>query len=329
MFSHRSAQFFRLYSTSNGKSIRDVVVIGAGLMGGGIAQVTAAAGLNVTLVDHSQDALVRARNSMAYRYHRKLAKELPDNQQKAKEMVAQLLQHVQLQTDHCEAASQADLVIEAVVENIQVKKLLFQELDRTAAKHTIFASNTSSLSITEMADGTERKDRFVGMHFFSPVPVMPLVELTRLDSTNDAVYDCVKEFVKTIGKTSVDCKDTPGFIVNRLLIPYMLEAVRMLERGDAEAKDIDTAMKLGAGYKIGPLELMDFIGLDVAFLIIQGWHKKMPNDPLFAPVRTIQRMVEEGRLGRKSGSGFYEYKAEQSVDADAQIEKLRLIKSRT
>jgi 3-hydroxyacyl-CoA dehydrogenase len=177
-----------------------------------------------------------------------------------------------------------------------------------APEHTIFASNTSSLPITEIASVTKRQDRFGGLHFFNPVPMMKLLEVVRTDQTSDATYKTLMEFGAALGKTCITCKDTPGFVVNRLLVPYMAEAVRMLERGDASARDIDIAMKLGAGYPMGPIELSDYVGLDTTYNIVKGWHEKYPDNPLFEPSPLLEKLVKEGKFGMKSGEGFYSYK---------------------
>lgn len=176
-----------------------------------------------------------------------------------------------------------------------------------APQHTIFTSNTSSLSIGEIASVTSRKDRFGGLHFFNPVPVMRLLEVIRTADTSDDTFNKIRSFGENIGKTCITCKDTPGFVVNRLLVPLMAESVRLLERGDATARDIDTAMKLGAGYPMGPIELADYVGLDTTYNILKGWHEKFPENPLFQPLPSLEKLVKEGKLGVKTGEGFYKY----------------------
>jgi len=183
----------------------------------------------------------------------------------------------------------------------------FSMVSQVAPSHTIFASNTSSLPIADIALPTNRKDRFVGLHFFNPVPVMKLLEVVRISDTSEETYNSVMAWGKAIGKQTVTCKDTPGFIVNRLLVPYLMEAMRLLERGDASARDIDIAMKLGAGYPMGPFELADYVGLDTSKFIMEGWYEKYPENPLFAPVPILNKLVSEGKLGRKTGEGFYNY----------------------
>merc|ERR1719495_572886 len=201
----------------------------------------------------------------------------------------------------------ADLVLEAVVENMALKQKLFAEYDQIAPAKTIFASNTSSLPISEIASTSNRKDRFGGLHFFNPVPVMKLLEVVRIPETSDETFQAMNEWGKAMGKVTVAAKDTPGFIVNRLLVPNLMEAVRMVERGDASPQDVDTAMKLGAGQPMGPFELADYVGLDTTKFIIDGWHEKYPNETLFNPSEALNKLVAEGKLGRKTGEGFYKY----------------------
>jgi 3-hydroxyacyl-CoA dehydrogenase len=211
-------------------------------------------------------------------------------------------------TNSSEALKTADLVVEGVTENLELKQKLFSDFDAVAPIHTIFASNTSSLPISDIASSTPgRKDRFGGLHFFNPVPVMKLLEVVRIPETSDATFEAMNEWGKAMGKTTIAAKDTPGFIVNRLLVPNLMEAVRLIERGDATPTDVDTAMKLGAAHPIGPIELFDYIGLDTMKFIIDGWSKRYPEESLFKPSPLIDKLVLEGKLGRKSGEGFYKY----------------------
>ncbi|KAI4456970.1 3-hydroxyacyl-coa dehydrogenase c-terminal domain [Holotrichia oblita] len=298
----------RSFSTSMAKNaIKNVTVIGGGLMGSGIAQVTAQAGQNVTLVEVNADVLKKTETSIATslaRVAKKLYKDKPSDGEK---FVAETRGRIKGSTDPIASVKQADLVVEAIIENIDIKHKLFKDLDAAAPPTTLFASNTSSLSIGEIASVTNRKDRFGGLHFFNPVPVMKLLEVIRTPETSDETYQAFMAWGKSIGKVCITCKDTPGFVVNRLLVPYMAEAVRMYERGDASARDIDTAMKLGAGYPMGPFELNDYVGLDTTNFILEGWHKKMPENPLFEPLESMKKLVSEGKFGIKSGEGYYKY----------------------
>lgn len=176
-----------------------------------------------------------------------------------------------------------------------------------APNHTIFTTNTSSLSVAEIASITSRKDRFGGLHFFNPVPIMRLVEVIRTEDTSDMTFNKIRFFGEKLGKTCITCKDTPGFVVNRLLIPYMVDSIRLLERGDASAQDIDIAMKMGAGYPMGPIELADYVGLDTIYNILKGWHENDPENPIFKPLPMLEKLVKSGKLGVKSGEGFYTY----------------------
>jgi len=251
--------------------------------------------------------LNKAQSAIKGSLQRVAKKMFKDDSVAAADFVNSTLSRLSVTTDAEKAAATSDLVVEAIVEKLAIKQKLFTALDAAAPAHTIFASNTSSLPIADIAEPTSRKDRFAGLHFFNPVPVMKLLEVIRIPETSDETYNKVMEWGKSVGKTTVTCKDTPGFIVNRLLVPYMMEAARLLERGDASARDIDTAMKLGAGYPMGPFELMDYVGLDTSKFIIEGWAQKYPENPLFAEVPTLNRLVAEGRLGIKSGEGFYKY----------------------
>ncbi|CAK1586632.1 unnamed protein product [Parnassius mnemosyne] len=288
-------------------AIKNVTVIGGGLMGSGIAQVAAQAGQNVILVDVNSDILAKAQKSIGNNLGRVAKKIYKDTPQEAEKFVIDSMNRIKTATDALSASQTADLVVEAIVENIDVKHQLFQKLDQVAPDNTIFASNTSSLSINEIASVIKRKDKFGGLHFFIPVPVMRLLEVVRGAETSETTYKSMMDWGKSLGKTCITCKDTPGFVVNRLLVPYIAEAIRLFERGDAFARDIDIAMKLGAGYLIGPLELADYIGLDTIKFILDGWHKKFPEEQLFKPIPLLNKLVSEGKLGMKTGEGFYKY----------------------
>ena len=199
-----------------------------------------------------------------------------------------------------------DILIEAIIENLDLKKETYRELDRLCKPETIFCSNTSSLTITEMSAATSRADRFAGLHFFNPVPVMKLVEVVRTIATSDATFETVFEFAKSLGKDPIRAHDNSGFVVNRLLVPYLLDAVRALEEGVGSAEDIDKGMELGCGHPMGPLKLLDFVGLDTTYYIAQIMFDEY-REKRFAPPPLLKRMVLAGRHGRKSGRGFYEY----------------------
>lgn len=300
----------RRFSTSVVRSavIKNVTVIGGGLMGSGIAQVSAQTGHNVTIVELNQDLLDKTRRSIessVQRVAKKVYKEQPAD---GEQFVADTLSRLSTSTNLTDAVRDADLVLEAIVENLAVKHDLFRTVDGAAPAKTILASNTSSLSIGEIAAVTKRLDRFAGLHFFNPVPVMRLLEVVRTPETSDDTYQTLMAWGKAIGKTAITCKDTPGFVVNRLLVPLMAEAIRMLERGDASPRDIDIAMKLGAGHPMGPIELADYVGHDTTNSIISGWHQKFPDNPLFKPLSSLQKLVNEKKLGVKTGEGFYSYK---------------------
>ncbi|GFS55970.1 hydroxyacyl-coenzyme A dehydrogenase, mitochondrial [Trichonephila inaurata madagascariensis] len=301
---------FRSFSSSSvmNLALKNVTVIGGGLMGSGIAQVAAQTGHNVTLVEVSEPLLNKATANIKKSLERVAKKKFNDKAQESEKFMKETLDRLKTTTNPADSVKEADLVIEAIVENMKLKHDLFKTLDQAAPKSTIFASNTSSLSITEIASVTNRKDRFGGLHFFNPVPVMKLLEVIRTSETSDDTYNKMMEFGKELGKQTITCKDTPGFVVNRLLVPYMGEAVRMLERGDATARDIDIAMKLGAGYPMGPFELLDYVGLDTTLFILNGWHEKYPENPLFQPSEMLKKLVSEGKLGMKTGEGFYKHK---------------------
>jgi 3-hydroxyacyl-CoA dehydrogenase len=206
-----------------------------------------------------------------------------------------------------------DLVVEAIVEDLDQKKKLFAELGKLCKPETILASNTSSFPIGEMAEASRRPKRFVGLHFFNPVQLMKLVEVVRTSKTDEDVFAAARSFGEAVGKVPVACKDTPGFIVNRLLVPYMTQSLQMLERGDATKEDIDAAMQHGCGYPMGPITLTDYVGLDTTLAILEGWCKRYPNEPAFAIPAILQKKVAEKKLGRKTGEGFYKWEGDKKV----------------
>jgi len=281
-------------------AIRKVGVVGLGLMGSGIAQVCAQAGVP-TVAREVDQALVDKGVG-------RIKKFLDDGVAKGK-VEASVRDHTLANlkgTTKVDDLADCDLVIEAIVENLDAKRALYGSLDKVTKPETIYASNTSSLSVTEMAAGTERPGRFVGLHFFNPVPLMKLVEVVSTIVTEPQVLTEVKGFVAQIGKTAVSTGDTTGFVVNRLLVPYLLDAIRMLEAGVATREDIDNAMKLGCGYPMGPLTLLDFVGLDTTYYIANIMFDEF-KEPNFAPPPLLKRMVLAGHHGRKSGRGFYDY----------------------
>ncbi|KAJ2795830.1 hypothetical protein H4R21_004955 [Coemansia helicoidea] len=310
----RAAPRVRAFASSAAAqaAVGRVAVIGGGQMGAGIAQVAATHKHDVTLVDVSQEALERGKAYMAKSLGRVAKKKFPDDAQAQGRFVDEVLSRVALSTSPAEAAGSAGLVIEAVVENIKLKQDIFAGLAAAAPEGAILASNTSSLPIAKISEqlSAARKKRFIGLHFFNPVPQMKLVEVVRTDEADQQAVDDAVAFVKGIGKVPAVCKDTPGFIVNRLLLPYMMESIRLLERGVASARDIDAAMKLGAGYPMGPFELCDYVGLDTIKFIVDGWHKEgkgLAGDKQFAPSAKLDELVKNGHLGVKTGRGFYEY----------------------
>lgn len=276
-------------------------------MGSGIAQVSSAVGQSVVVVDLDQGTLDTSRKVITNSVARVAKKKYKDDAAAATKMVDDTLARIRWTSSVEEAVETSDLVVEAIVEDLEIKQSLFAKIDAVAPPNTILASNTSSLSIGDIASATNRKDKFVGLHFFNPVPVMKLLEVVQTDLTDPEVVSSVTSWGQDLGKTTVPCKDTPGFIVNRLLVPFLFEAVRLVERGDATTKDVDVAMKLGAGHPMGPFELFDYIGHDTMDLIMQGWSGRYPEENLFRRSETVIKLVAEGKLGKKTGEGFYKY----------------------
>jgi 3-hydroxybutyryl-CoA dehydrogenase len=283
-------------------AIAKVGVVGCGLMGGGIAQVVAQAGYTTTVVEAEQALLDRGLRTI----HRSLdglvdkGRLEPAQRDAAR---ARLAGSVRL-----EDLSDADLVIEAITENPGLKKETFARLDRICPPQAVLASNTSSCTITELAAATKRPAQVLGLHFFNPAPVMKLVEVIRTILTGDPSFKTAWAFVQSLGKTPVAAQDTTGFVVNRLLVPYLLEAIRLLESGVASKEDIDQAMKLGCGYPMGPFTLLDLVGLDTTMYVAEVMFQEF-REPRFAPPPLLRRMVMAGHLGRKSGKGFYDHPA--------------------
>lgn len=284
-------------------TIQKIGVLGAGLMGAGIAQVAATSGFQVTLLEVNEEALQKGLGGIEKSLHRMVEKGSIAAASKD-ETMARLRGTTKL-----DDLAAADIIIEAIIENIAIKRETYAKLDELCPAATIFASNTSSLSIIEMMTATshERQRRFVGMHFFNPVPLMKLVEVIKTIVTDDEVYQAAVALGVALGKTVVQASDKTGFIVNRLLVPYLLDAIRTFEEGLASIADIDNAMKLGCGHPMGPLTLADFVGLDtlcyIAEIMFQEFREKR-----FAPPPLLKRMVQVGMLGRKAGRGFYDYR---------------------
>ncbi|MBD3107066.1 3-hydroxybutyryl-CoA dehydrogenase [Bacillus sp. AGMB 02131] len=281
-------------------TISQVMVIGAGQMGSGIAQVFAASGYSVYLHDLKEEFVQRGLSSIAKNLSRQVEKgKLSQEQQE------QILSHISPSTD-LQNAAKVDLVIEAAIENMEIKSKLFSDLDKIAQPHTILATNTSSLPITEIAAVTTRADKVIGMHFMNPVPVMKLVEVIRGLATTDEVYKTIEDLSKSLGKTPVEVNDFPGFVANRILLPMINEAIYALYEGVASKEAIDNVMKLGMNHPMGPLTLADFIGLDTCLYIMETLHEGFGDDK-YRPCPLLRKYVKAGWLGKKSGKGFYEY----------------------
>jgi 3-hydroxybutyryl-CoA dehydrogenase len=289
--------------------IRKVAVIGSGLMGSGIAEVAARAGYETWVREVDPALAERGRSAIQRSLERAVEKGklAPEERDAA-------LGKLHTTTD-LDAVADAGIVIEAVTENLDLKKELFRTLDQLSPPETIFASNTSSLTIVDMAAATRRPDRFVGLHFFNPVPVMRLVEVVRTIATAEEPYRRALAFARSLGKEPVEAKDTPGFLVNRLLVPYMLDAIRALESGLGSTEDIDKAMVLGTGYPMGPFTLGDFVGNDTLYRIAEIMFDEF-REPRFAPPPLLRRMVTLGYFGKKAGKGFYDYSGEKPVPVD-------------
>ncbi|HEY82526.1 MAG TPA: 3-hydroxybutyryl-CoA dehydrogenase [Dehalococcoidia bacterium] len=281
--------------------VKQVGVVGCGQMGGGITQVCAQSGYQVIVSEVNEELLNRGLAQINASLTKAVEKGKITEQDKEA-----TLSRIKGTTD-IKDFSGCDLVIEAAIENLELKKRIFAELDKTCPKHAILATNTSCLSIIDMAMATSRPDKVLGVHFFNPAPVMKLLEIVKTIATSDETLEIARTFGQSLGKTPVIAQDAPGFIVNRLMVPQLLNAIRMVEAGVATKEDIDTAMTLGLNHPLGPLGLADLVGLDTLYFIAEAIYAEF-KDPQFAPPTLLKKMVTAGWLGRKTGKGFYEYK---------------------
>lgn len=280
--------------------IKKIGVVGCGLMGAGIAQVSAQSNYPVVVSEINEELLNKGLKIIDKTLAKSVEKGKLDEQDKA------AIQARVKSTTNVEDFADCDLIVEAVVENMDLKKKIFADLDRICPPHAVLATNTSCLSVTEIAMATKRPDQVIGMHFFNPVPVMKLLEVVTTIVSSEETLKTVKAFGESLGKTVIVAKDTPAFIVNRLLTPLMLEAIRVLEAGLATREDIDNGMVLGCNHPMGPLTLADFVGLDTMYYITEAIYAES-KDPKFAAPLLLKRMVTAGHLGRKTGKGFYDY----------------------
>ncbi len=287
-------------------SIERVGVVGCGLMGSGIAETAAKSGFEVIVREVSEDLVDAGRK----RIRKSMDKAVEKEKLSAEDRDAAWARLTF--TTEVKDLAPCDLVIEAIVESLEAKNEIFAELDGLCGEHTLFASNTSSLTIADMAAATSRPDRFVGLHFFNPVPVMKLVEVVRTIATAQEAFDRAFAFAKALGKVPIAAKDNSGFVVNLLLVPYMLDAIRQLERGVASVEDIDTGMTLGCGYPMGPFVLCDFVGIDTLYRISEIMFEEY-REQRYAPPPLLKRIVAMGRYGRKTGKGFYDWSGEKPV----------------
>lgn len=286
--------------------IGNVGVVGCGLMGSGIVEVAAKSGFHVMVKETSPELIDSGRSRIEQSTDRAVDKEkLTVGERDA------ALARISYTTELADLA-RSDLIIEAIVEDPEAKISLFRDLDKLCSVRAIFASNTSSIPITEMAAATARGDQFIGLHFFNPVPVMRLVEVVRTIATSDETFELVSDFVQALGKVPITAKDNSGFVVNLLLVPFILDAIRQLERGVASVSDIDTGMVLGCGHPMGPLTLCDFVGIDTLLRISEIMYEEY-HEERYSPPPLLKRVMAMGRLGKKSGQGFYDWSGEEPV----------------
>jgi 3-hydroxybutyryl-CoA dehydrogenase len=291
-------------------TIQKVGVLGCGLMGSGIAQVAAQAGFQTVVLEVEQKFLDKGFAGI----DKSLGKFVEKGKMTA-EQKAEVMGRLKATTSNADLAD-CDIVIEAIIENKELKKSTYAALDKIVKPDAIFSSNTSSLTITELSMATTRAKQFVGLHFFNPVPMMKLVEVVRTIVTSDEAFNDAFEFAKKLGKEPIACRDNSGFVVNRLLVPYILDAIRALEEGAGSIEDIDKGMVLGCGHPMGPFTLLDFVGLDTTYYITEVMFEEY-REKRFAAPPLLKKMVMAGRYGRKSGAGFYDYSGEKPVAMDA------------
>jgi len=282
-------------------AIQKVGVVGCGLMGHGIAQVAAQAGCTVVVRESAQGPLDKGMGRIRKSLDKLVSKE------KLTAADADAAWGRLSGTLEVSDLADCDLVVEAIIEDLDIKRSFYKELGATCKPETIFATNTSSFPVAEMGEASGRPDKMVGLHFFNPVQLMKLVEVVKTPATSDAVFAEAKAFGEAVGKVPVAASDTPGFVVNRLLVPYMADAMRMVERGDSTPADVDAGMSLGCGYPMGPFTLTDYVGLDTTLSILEGWAERFPDDPSFTPPQILKDKVAAGKLGRKTGEGFYKW----------------------
>jgi len=303
------------------REIGHCTIIGGGQMGAQIAMASASHDVSVTMVDVDDSVLKRSVNQIKQTTQRVVKKKFKNDKIAAEEFTHNVMSRVSTDVSLASAVSETDLVIEAITENLSAKQNLFGLMEDLfmCPEETIYVSNTSSLSIEKIAKlcAEDRKPNIGGLHFFNPVAVMPLIEVIRVDGmTSDETFDTLCKFGQRLGKTIVKCEDTPGFIVDRLMQPYIFEAIRLHERGHGSIKDIDLAMKLGAGHPMGPFELADYIGLDTCKFIMGSWERDNPNDQIFESSSLLDKYVDNEDLGRKANKGFYSYKGGKKIAVD-------------